>query len=540
MDSPRLSRRTVLRGAALGLGAAALGPLATHTAAAQAAPPGGRTAIVIGSGFAGAVSALRLGLAGIETTVVERGRRWPIDPAGNTFATLDAPDGRSAWFSDRPYINPLTQFQPIQRYAGVVDQVNGNGINAVYGAGVGGGSLVFGAYTPQPRRQDFEQIFPRQIDYGELDRVYYPRARAMLGTSPLPADLLANPKYVGARSWLADVADFGGTPTFHDFCVDWDLVRAELAGTRRPSVTVGEGPYGINSGAKNSVDHNYLPRAEATGNVTVLPLHEVIEMREVEGGTKFEVTARHIDEYGTVLETKRLVADYLFVAAGSFHTSALMVTAKAKGWLPRLNEHAGKGFGNNGDFLISRTLTHREYGSKQAGPGVALLYDDEFPDGPISMSWQAAPFPDIAGGNTSTNLIQAITRDRGSIDYNVATGQAELNYPFGEGSDLDTRARRFAGTFHDRADVAHGFPANGIPVYTRLAGFGSASTYHGLGGMVMGKACDYEGRVEGYENLYVVDGALIPGSVGLVNPSLTITAIAERCLDHFLAGVGGG
>ncbi|MFC4604825.1 GMC oxidoreductase [Rhodococcus kronopolitis] len=538
MNSPRVSRRSVLRGAVLGMGAAALGPMTLGQAAAGAAPPGGKTAVVIGSGFGGAVAALRLGLAGFETTVVERGRRWPIDPAGNTFATLDQPDGRAAWFSDRPYINPLTQFQPIDRYAGVVDQIAGNGINAVYGAGVGGGSLVFGAYTPQPRRQDFERVFPRELDYGELDRVYYPRARAMLGTSPLPADLLAHPKYKGARAWLADLADFGTAPTFNDFCIDWDLVRAELAGTRRASVTVGEGPYGINSGAKNSVDHNYLPRAEATGNVSVLPLHEVVDIREVQGSNKFEVLLKQIDERGTVLGHTRRVADYLFMAAGSFHTSALLATAKATGALPRLGDQVGQGFGNNGDFLTSRVLTRRDYGAKQAGPGVALVYDDTDPAGPVSMSWQAAPFPEIAGGNTTTNLVQAITAERGSIDYNRATGRAELNYPHGEGGELDVQASRFAGRFHELADTRHGYPANGIPVYTRLAGFGSAATYHGLGGMVMGKACSLEGQVDGYPNMFVVDGSLIPGAVGLVNPSLTITAIAERCLDHFVAAHG--
>lgn len=532
MDSPRLSRRDLLRGAAIGLGAATLGSLAAGPATAQ----DGRTAVVVGSGFGGAVAALRLGAAGFTTTVLERGRRWPIDPGGNTFATFDVPDGRAAWFSTRPPINPLTQFQPIGRYAGVVEEIRGHGITSVHGAGVGGGSLVFGAYTVQPRRRDFEQIFPRELDYTELDRVHFPRAKAMLGTSPLPADLLARPEYVGARSWLADVADYGGTPTFHDFCVDWDLVRAEFAGTRRKSVSVAEGPYGINSGAKNSVDHNYLPAAEATGNVTVRPLHEVTEIREVQERPGFEVIATEIDEYGTVLGRRSFVADHVFLAAGSFHTTALLVAARATGTLPRLSPQVGQGFGNNGDFLTSRVMNWREYGSKQAGPGVAVLYDDEDPDGSVSMSWQAAPFPEIAGGHTSTNLIQAITTERGSIDWNPATGRAELNYPYPEGvSDLDIRAARFAGRFHERADVRHGRPANGIPVYSRLVGFGSAATYHGLGGVVMGRAADVDGTVYGYDNLHVVDGALIPGSVGLVNPSLTITAVAERCMDRFLA-----
>ncbi|WP_249353541.1 GMC oxidoreductase [Rhodococcus sp. Q] len=529
------NRRAVLRGVALGLGAIGLGTLGLPGTAA-AAPLRGKTAVVVGSGFGGAVAALRLGQAGISTTVLERGRRWPIDPAGTTFSTINQPDGRSAWFSDRPNINQLTRMIPIQRYPGIVDRVHGNGIDALYGAGVGGGSLAFGAFTPQPRRRDFEQVFPSAIDYSELDRVYYPRAKAMLGTSPLPDDLLAHPFYKGARAWLDDIRDFGGEAVRHDFCVDWDVVRDELSGLKPASYSIGEGPYGSNSGAKNSVDHNYLPAAEATGNVTVSAMHEVTEIREIPGQEKFEIAVRVIDESGAAVSHKTLVADYVFMAAGSFYTSALLATAKAKGTLTRLNEHVGKGFGNNGDFLMARTALRRDYGSAQGGPGVAVMYDDENPDGPISISWEASPFPAIAGGITSANLIQVMSDERGSIDYNPATGRAELNYPHTEASsDVDARAKRFAGRFHERADVRHGSPVSGIPVHTRLADFGSGCTWHGLGGMVMGRACDHDGKVDGYSNLFVVDGALLPGSSALVNPALTITAIAERCLDRFVA-----
>ncbi|MFD1815182.1 GMC oxidoreductase [Rhodococcus gannanensis] len=531
MTSTGFSRRGVLKGAALGLGAAALGSFAAApTASAQ-----GRTALVIGSGFGGAVAALRLGQAGYQTTVLERGRRWDIDPGGNTFATFDAPDGRAAWFSTKPPINPLTQFQPIPKYAGVVEEIKGNGITTVHGAGVGGGSLVFGAYSVQPRRRDFEYAFPTSIDYSEMERVYFPRAKKELGTSPLPTDLLARPEYQGARSWLADLADYGTEPVYNDFCVDWDLVRAEFAGTKRKSIAIAEGPYGINSGAKNSVDHNYLPRAEATGNVTVVPLHEAVRIRERGDRKGFEVTAREIDVDGNELATHTFTADVLFLAAGSYHTTELLVTARATGTLPRLSPEVGQGFGNNGDFLTTRVLNRHDYGPVQAGPGIALMYDDEDPAGSVSMSWQAAPLPALASGSTTTHLIQAFTNERGSIDWNPATGRVELNYPHPEGGELDQQGMRFAGKFHDRASVRHGFPANGTPVYSRAIGFGSASTYHGLGGVVMGKAATDDGRVHGYDNLYVVDGALIPGAVGLVNPSLTITAVAERCMDRFLA-----
>ena len=534
-----LNRRSALRGAALSLGAFAAGRALGSPAGAQAQTPEQtrreKTAVVIGSGFGGAVAALRLGQAGVRTTVFERGRRWPIDPAGSTFCTINEPDRRSAWFADQPPINPLTKFTHIDRYPGLIDRVRGNGIDALYGSGVGGGSLAFGAFTPQPRRQDFVQVFPTQIDYGEMDRTYYPRAKRMLGTSPLPADLLAHPNYRGARAWLDYIEDFGGEPVLHDFCVDWDVVRDELGGRAPASYSIGEGPYGSNSGAKNSVDRNYLPAAEATGNVTIRALHEVTEIREVSGQDRFEVSVNRIDESGAVLERTTVVADYVFMAAGSFYTTSLLVTAKAKGTLPRLNDQIGKGYGTNGDFLLSRTLLRRDCGAKQGGPGVAVMYDDDNPEGPVSISWEASPFPDIAGGGTMANLIQVITNERGSIDYNPASGRAELNYPYGEAnSDVDARARNFAGRFHDRTETRFGSPVTGIPIYTRLGDFGSGCTWHGLGGAVMGQACNFEGKVEGYSNLFVIDGALLPGSSALVNPALTITALAERCMDNIL------
>ncbi|MBE7195896.1 MAG: NAD(P)-binding protein, partial [Gordonia polyisoprenivorans] len=124
----------MLRGAGAGaLGAAVLGPAGlgspsgTPASAAPGAPAPGATAIVIGSGFGGAVAALRLGEAGITTTVFERGRRWPIRPNGNTFATFDRPDRRAAWFDDTAGISSVGRV-PTQRYPGVLDTIRGNGI----------------------------------------------------------------------------------------------------------------------------------------------------------------------------------------------------------------------------------------------------------------------------------------------------------------------------------------------------------------------------------------------------------------------------
>lgn len=231
MGDSAITRRTVLRAAGAGIAAAVTG-----VGQATGSPP--KTAVVIGSGFGGAVAAYRLGTAGIETIVLERGRRWPTTGAGDTFCSSAAPDRRAAWFSDSPVLSPVQQITPIQRYAGVLDAVRGNGLVSLYGAGVGGGSLVFGGFLAQPRRRDFQATFPRELDYTELADVYYPRARKNLGGSPLPDDILAHPDYLGARSWLRDIADAGFEPHFFDFGIDWDVVRAELTGERVRAISM--------------------------------------------------------------------------------------------------------------------------------------------------------------------------------------------------------------------------------------------------------------------------------------------------------------
>ncbi|MFT3659831.1 MAG: GMC oxidoreductase [Gordonia sp. (in: high G+C Gram-positive bacteria)] len=523
--------RGALGASAVAAGAVAAGPLGGSPAAAESNAP---TAIVIGSGFGGAVAALRLGKAGIATTVFERGRRWPIRKDGNTFATFDNTDKRAAWFSDTAGISSAMQ-TPVERYPGVLETIKGNGIETVHGAGVGGGSLVFGAFSVQPDKADFDEVFPGGTGYDELANVHFPRARKMLDATGIPRDVLATPNYTGARTWLDAIKRYGGKPQFVDYSVNWDAVRREIAGKARPGVSIGDLSYGVNSGAKNSVDHNYLPAAEATGNVTVKPMHEVIDIRPRARKKGFVVRARVIDDKNRTLRIVTAEADYLFMAAGSFHTTSLLVKARATGALPKLSSRIGDGFGGNGDFLIVRTNLRDAQGPRQGGPGYARLRDDSLPGGPASIIYQAGPFPAPAAGAVLTHLIQVHTDERGTIDYVHGTRGTELNYPHREGTSvLDRRANAFAEHFHHRTEVRHGTPNNGIVLSSRAAGFGSGATFHGLGGVVVGKAANADGSVKGYDNLYVVDGAFCPGAVGLVNPSLTITALAERTMDRFL------
>ncbi|MEV6302353.1 GMC oxidoreductase [Actinoplanes sp. NPDC051861] len=526
-----VSRRTVLRLASAG----ALAQLPTMAAPALR----GRSAVIIGSGFGGAVAAHRLAQAGMVVTVLERGRRWTLDGSGTTFCTIGNPDWRCAWFGDRPPLG-LDTSKVIERRAGLIQKHVGDGIQVMCGAGVGGGSLVIGMFFPQPRRSDWERVYPSALPYTEFDTVYWPRARQNLGATVIPSDIQNHARYAGARAWLQYVSEFGRTAEPVPFGVDWDVVRAELAGQVTPCHTIGEGPFGSNSGAKNSVDRNYLAWAEATGNVTVLPLHEVTEIREVSGSELFEVACRQIDERGAVVGSKLITTEFLFLAAGSLGSTALLQSSRAKGRLPRLTStEVGKGWGNNGDFLVARLNLRRTVGSAQGGPGNVRFHDDSNPYAPASMAWEAAPIPSWLP-NTTAHLITSLAPERGEIRYDAATGTSKVHWPYAEmATSSDKAGRDLATRLWWATEGSKGSLLTGLPSYDRNTGMGlgSRNTYHPLGGLVMGKVTGYDGKVGGYSNLYCVDGALLPGSAALSNPSLTITANAERCMDLFLASM---
>ncbi|MEV6345400.1 GMC oxidoreductase [Actinoplanes sp. NPDC051851] len=536
-----MKRRQVLRIGALGAGAAVAtgilgweGPLAAYGAVPALA---GKTAIVIGSGFGGAVTAYRLAQAGMLVTVIERGRRWTVDGSGSTFCTITKPDWRCAWFNDHPPLG-LDVSTVIEKKAGLIATHAGDGINVLCGSGVGGGSLVIGMFLPQPREADWGKVYPSDLPWADFNGTYWPRARQNLGAATIPTDVQNAAQYKGARAWLEYIAEFGQTPVSVPFGVNWDVIRDELAGRAVACHTIGEGPFGSNSGAKNSVDRNYLKWAEATGNTTVLPLHEVTEIREVSGVTTFEVAAKQIDETGSVLATKTLTCDYLFLAAGSVGSTSLLLTSRAKGRLPKLTStQVGKGWANNGDFLVARINLRKDVGSAQGGPGNVKFYDDANPYAPAAMAWEAAPVPSWVPPTTA-HLVTSLSSERGEIRYDAATGAGKVYWPYAEmATSSDKAGRDLVTRLWWETEGKTGNLLTGLPSYDRGTGMGlgSKNTYHPLGGLVMGKATDYAGLVTGYTNLYCVDGALLPGSTCLANPSLTITANAERLMDRFIA-----
>jgi cholesterol oxidase len=103
-----------------------------------------KKAIIIGSGFGGAITALRLSEQGIESMLIEKGRRWPIQPDGNTFSPYIYPDGRSTWLNYTTVV-PISPPLPIKRYVGVLEGQGHGRLRVLMGSCYGGGSIVYGA-----------------------------------------------------------------------------------------------------------------------------------------------------------------------------------------------------------------------------------------------------------------------------------------------------------------------------------------------------------------------------------------------------------
>jgi cholesterol oxidase len=526
----RVSRRQFLHTAALTAGATLV-----SRGAASARPSDFVPAIVIGSGFGGAVAALRLGQAGIDTLVLERGRRWPIRSDGNTFATFEQPDGRAYWLRDRTgeALLGLPQLEKrIDRYTGVLDVVEGNGIAIGAGAGVGGGSLVYNAIIVKPRRALFERLFSNAVEFDEMEDVYYPRVRSVIQSAPIPDDILATEYYRSSRVSLEQAVTAGFPTRPVDLAVDWDIVREEIAGLKVPSAIAGQSFYGLNSGAKRSLDHNYLPQAEATGHVEILPLHSVTAIGRGDGG-RYSVTVAELSDDGEpVGAPRRLSCKYLFLAAGSIGTTSLLVRARATKALPALSDDIGQHWAANGDINVIRGALPPT-NAATGGPGGHFIFEDlDNPLGPTSLVEIVLPphlknalaafgAPGSFANYASLGLPPAI----GSFVYDPQHDRVALNWPA-----TDPRV----GTFIAAAQQSL------ATLDQRTGGvtlsFNPAVSAHPLGGAVMGKACDFAGRVNHCPGMYVVDGALIEGSTGLANPSFTIAAVAERCLDQILAG----
>ncbi|MGW3143088.1 MULTISPECIES: GMC oxidoreductase [Streptomyces] len=502
---------------------------AAEPAAAESAP-----AIVVGSGYGGAVAALRLGQAGIRTLVIEMGRLWNTTGSdGKVFCSTSAPDERSMWFRTRTEA-PLATFlwldlvnKNINSYPGVLDRVHYDHMSVFVGRGVGGGSLVNGGMAVTPLQSYFTEQFPT-VDATEMYGTYFPRARSMLGVNTIePAWFESTEWYKFARTSRKAASNAGLKTTFVPNVYDFGYMQREAAGTATKSALAGEVIYGNNYG-KRSLDKTYLAAALGTGNVTIHTLEKVKAVSRASDGT-YVLTADRIDNTGAVVETKQYGCTYLFLGGGSLGTTELLVRARDTGTLPELNSSVGAGWGTNGNTMLGRANHIWDtVGANQATMPVLGIDDWANADNPVFA--EIAPLP--MGFEHWVSLYLAITKnpERARFTYDAASGSVKLGWTAAQSAVSVGMAKKL----FDRINLAN------ATIY-RYDLFGSTSkvfaddfTYHPLGGCVLGKATDDYGRVKGYSKLYITDGSLVPGSIG-VNPFVTITALAERTMARVLA-----
>lgn len=482
-------------------------------------------AIVIGTGFGGAIAALRLAQSGVQVTMIERGRRWDITPTFDTFSPSLPADKRSTWLDTRTNLPLEFANMNIEKYIGVLERMIFENISVYAGAGVGGGSLVYGGMTVEPNADLFAQAFPPEISLSELKSKYFPTVKQMIGATKAPADLLTTEYYQYANFCKQQTENVSGAnPVYIEQAYNWDIIRKEMNGELPASAINGDLIYGNNTGAKNSLDQNYIKQAESTGKVTIKTQHQVANIKYDPATEKYTVECDIINEQGDVVSSTSLSTYNLFVAAGSVNTTRLLVKAKNKGYLPNLNSEVGNGWGTNGNGMFMRSQLNGNSGAKQAAPPVLAIQDYENSIAPLLV--ESAQFPVGFECNCLLHLGLTYNTQRGKFVYNSQTDDVVIDFP-STGNDTSVSAIE---NFVNRVNAQSG----GVLGSGFLQGVTKNFTYHPLGGMLLGKACDLWGRVQGYNRLYVIDGSLIPGTTCCANPSLTIAGIAERNIEHIL------
>jgi cholesterol oxidase len=514
--------------------------------------------LVIGSGFGGSVSALRLAEKGYRVGVLEAGRR---------FEDGDLP--RSTWDVRRYFYAPRLGMRGIFRLSAFRD------VTIVSGAGVGGGSLGYANTLYVPPRAFFDD--PQWSGLGDWQvelASHYAEAERMLGVVTYdeddPADQILKRlgEHLGVEDTYAKtrVGVFLGDAgkTVPDPYFDGD--GPERTGCTR----CGRCMVGCTVGAKNTLPKNYLWFAERQG-AQVIAEREVVDVRPIgapDGSEGYEVVT---ERPGAWLRRDRrtYTARGVVMAAGALGTNRLLQRCRLNGSLPGLSPRLGELVRTNSEAILAVTLpegaagdltrrvaitssiypdpvTHIEtvsYG--HAGDAISLLYTALVGDGtrvtrPLKLVAALARHPlralrllNPVGWSRNTIILLVMQ----TLDNAIALRATPTR---GGGVRLQTEQdpERPNPTFIPAANAAAEWIAEqtgGIPQSSIMEALANVpTTAHILGGAVIGAdpgqgVVDSRQRAFGYENLLVCDGSVVPANVG-VNPSLTITALAERAM----------
>jgi cholesterol oxidase len=520
--------------------------------------------LVIGSGFGGSVSALRLTEKGYRVGVLEAGRRYLDD---------DLP--KTSWDLRKFVWAPKLGLKGIQRIHVLPDVV------VLGGAGVGGGSLNYANTLYEPKRDNFyrDKQWGHITDWRAELAPYYDQAKRMLGVVTNPTMTASDEamKKVAEEMGVADtfmmtpVGVFFGRDGRKEPGVEVDDPYFGGAGPRRRGcIEVGECMSGCRHNAKNTLVKNYLYLAEKAGAV-VHPERTVVRVRPLDSGG-YAVDTVRTGSWHTGPTTRTYTADQVVFAAGTWGTQQLLHRMKANRYLPRISDRLGVLTRTNSEALGGATTKWRNRNKVDFTHGVAItssFHPDElthvepvrYGKGSNAMGllstvatkgggrlprwviWlgEAAKHPGQAlslyGGinrwseRTVIGLVMQTT-DNSLTLYPKRTRLGRLRVTSKQGHGLPNptwipAAHEAMGRLAKHID---GFPGSSIGEI-----FDVPMTAHFLGGCTIGDSpetgvVDPYHRMYGHEGLHVVDGSAISANLG-VNPSLTITAQAERAMS---------
>ncbi|GAA2364090.1 GMC family oxidoreductase [Dactylosporangium salmoneum] len=506
--------------------------------------------VVIGSGFGGSVTALRLAEKGYSVAVLEAGRRFADDEFPKT-----------SWDARRFLWAPALGCYGIQRITML------RNVLVLAGAGVGGGSLVYANTLYRPLQPFYDDPQWRDItDWRAELEPFYDQAERMLGVATYARTTSADKAFRKVAQRMGVGESFHATPVGVYFGRSGVDPYFGGAGPQRQSCEhCGSCMTGCRVGAKNTLVKNYLYLAERMG-AEVFPLTTATEVRPAVPGSPDGGYTVHTRGTGRRGRRRTFEAGQVVFAAGALGTQRLLLRMQADGVLPHLSRRLGTLTRTNSESIVgARTLrkgadftdgvaitssfhpdanTHIE--PVRYGPGsnaMGLLQTVLTDGGPWRpLRWFGAFF------RHPIRHLRVLSVHRWSHKTVIALVMQSLD------NSLDVHYRRgWTGRRRLTTTQGHGEPnpawipagneavrllaeeIGGLPGGSWSEVFNIPLTAHILGGATIGDSAatgvvDPYHRVYGHPGLHVVDGAAVSANLG-VNPSLTITAQAERAMS---------
>ncbi len=510
--------------------------------------------IVVGSGFGGSVSALRLAEKGYRVAVLEKGRRYRAEDFPETNWNLR----KSLW-------------KPVLGLYGIWGLTLLRHVFVLHGVGVGGGSLNYCNNLLVPRDELFNKPGWGPEEWKDRLAANYRTARRMLGANTSPT--------VGkADRILREIGrEIRGEDTFHVndvgvfFGEPGKTVPDPYFGGRGPDRTgctlCGACMTGCRDGGKNTLDKNYLYLAEKLG-AEVIPETEVTAVRPE--GDGWRISTRKTTSFSR--ESRTFRAAKVVLSGGVMGTVELLHRCRRAGLLPGLSPRLGDLVRTNSEALVGAVARDRNADYSDHISITSGIYPDEhthvevvrfargsdlmglittlLTDGGDRMPRAARHLGTVIrhpleflrdlnpmgwGARTSILLVMQTTESHMQLDYRprwYRLGRRSMNTRLAPGAppipSYIPVANQIARCMAERID------GRAVSAWPEVL-FDVPTTAHILGGAVMGETREqgvvgFDGQVHGHPGLYVIDGSNVPVNLG-VNPSLTITAMAETVME---------